>query len=85
MTTTQILIQGFIERELMNDAGRSVAPDDELLLDGVLDSLGVMRLVEFIEAETGASIPPQDVTLEHFHSISAIAEYLQRQDGAVHP
>ncbi len=85
MTTTQNLIQGFIERELMNDAGHRLAPDDELLLDGVLDSLGVMRLVEFIESETGVRIPPQDVTLENFHSISAIAGYLQRHDGVTQP
>ena len=80
--TNQDLILEYIRAELLSDAGRSVGVDDELLLDGVLDSLAVMRLVTYLENETGASIPPEDVTLDNFHSVNAIAAYLQQPGGS---
>lgn len=79
--TDQALILKFIKSELLQDTQRCIGVDDELLLDGVLDSLAVMQLVAFLETTTGTSIPPEDVTLENFHSINAIAAYLQ-QPGA---
>lgn len=80
--TNQDLILEFIRTELLGDAKRSVGVDDELLLDGVLDSLAVMRLVAFLESKTGTPIPAEDVTLENFHSIKAIAGYLQQPGGS---
>jgi len=82
VVTNQDLILDFIETEFLSDAEHSVGIDDELFLDGVLDSLAVMRLVAFLESHTETSIPPEDVTLENFHSIRAIAAYLQRPGGS---
>lgn len=64
----------FLRDELLN--GRTVSPGDDLLLTGLLDSLGVMALVSFVEGRIGATIPPQDVTLENFTSIDALMAYL---------
>ena len=74
--TNQALILEFVQTELLGDATRRVEMDDELLMDGVLDSLGVMRLVSYLETETGNTIPAEDVTLENFRSIRTIAAYI---------
>ena len=74
--TNQALILEFVQTELLGDATRRVEIDDELLMDGVLDSLGVMRLVSYLEAKTGSAIPAEDVTLENFRSIRTIAAYI---------
>jgi len=76
-------IQEFIQREFLAEADCRVAPDDELILDGVLDSLGIMRLIAHIEMQAEISIPAEDVTLENFHSINAIVSYLQRHESTV--
>jgi acyl carrier protein len=36
----------------------------------------VVRLIAFIEEKIGSPIPPEDVTLENFQTVSAIANYL---------
>ena len=73
----------YISREFLGDGSdQRVAADDDLLTSGLVDSLGVMRLVGFIESDLGVSVPPQDVTIENFGSINAIVSYLQSRTSA---
>ncbi len=72
---SDIQICDFISTRLLN--GRQVSADEDLLLTGLLDSLGVMTLVMHLEALRGQTIPPQDVTIENFSSVAAIATYLK--------
>ncbi len=58
-------------------ADTAVERDTELLLAGVIDSLGVVRIVDWIERELGIVIDPADVVLEHFESVDAMLEYLR--------
>ncbi len=64
----------FVSDKLLG--GRAIAADEELLLSGLVDSLGVMSLVAHIEDVTGAPVPMQDVILENFATINAIADYV---------
>lgn len=81
MTVTAALVR-FVNEDLLSGAGPTVGADDEIVLDGTVDSLGVARLIGFMEAEFAVSVPAEDVTIENFRSISTIAEYLQRRrDG----
>lgn len=73
-------IQSFLVRDLLDlPTDTLLDPDANLLADGLLDSLGVVRLVAFLESERRLHIPPEDVTLENFHSLRAIAGYLARR------
>lgn len=65
----------FIVDELLS--GMDVGEQDDLLLSGLVDSIGVMRLVAFIEEEAALQVPPEDVTIEHFVNIESIARYLE--------
>ena len=65
----------FIIDQLLN--GSAVDDQQELLLSGLIDSIAVMRLVSFIEQETGLNVPPEDVVIENFTTINAIGDYLQ--------
>jgi acyl carrier protein len=69
-------IREFIQTKLLG--GQRVETGEDLLLSGLLDSLGVMSLVAHIEQTRGARIPPEDVTLENFSSIDAMIGYLNR-------
>jgi len=71
-------IATYITRELLSRAHEEpVASDQDLLASGLLDSLGVMSLVYFLETEFEVEVPPQDVTIENFNSVDTIAAYLQ--------
>lgn len=79
MNPQQTLTQ-FITQELLDEPdGSDLAPDDNLLLSGLIDSLGVMRLVNFIEETFQVEVQPEDVTIENFRTINVIADYLQRR------
>lgn len=58
-----------------------LAVDDDLLEDGLIDSLGIMRLLAFIEQEFGFAVPPEDVTVDSFMSVEAIVAYLRPNLG----
>lgn len=64
----------FIGTRFLN--GRAVSVDEDLLLTGQIDSLGIAALIAYLEELRGAAIPPKDVTLENFATIAAMTEYL---------
>ena len=70
-------LQRFITDDLLMGQGLEVKDDDDLLLSGLVDSLGVVRLVTFIETEFKTQVPPEDVVLENFQTLNAMAGYLQ--------
>ncbi|MEL7235818.1 MAG: acyl carrier protein [Chloroflexota bacterium] len=68
-------LKKFIETEIA--VGTTVAYDDDLLMTGLVNSLDVIRLVTFTQEQFGVTVPPEDVVIEHFQTIDAIANYLQ--------
>jgi acyl carrier protein len=73
----------YISEELLNLTGdgreRTIAADEDLLGGGLVDSLGMMSLVYFIEQELGIDVPAEDVTIENFQTLEAIDAYLARR------
>lgn len=66
----------YVSEELL-DGGYSVEPDEKLLADGLVDSLGMMRLVAFITDSFELEVPPEDVVIGNFATIARMAEYLR--------
>ena len=64
---------------LSDATARDLAPDEDLLGGGLLDSIGVMSLVFFIEREFGVQVPPEDVTIENFQTLERITAYVERR------
>jgi acyl carrier protein len=72
----------FIESELSlgRDSG-ALAPEDDLLAKGLVDSHGVMELVGFLEERYGISVGDDDLTPENFQSLVRIEEFVARKRG----
>jgi len=66
----------YISEELLSDRGGVLTETDDLLGGGLIDSLGIMSLIFFIEQEFDVEVPPEDVTIENFLSIETIGRYL---------
>ena len=47
------------------------------LREGIIDSLGVMELVSFVEAQYHVRVVPLDVTPENFDSVSKLAAFIR--------
>ncbi len=69
------ILKSYITEELLYNFG-TVEFDDNLLADDMIDSIGMMRLVGFVEEKFELKIPHEDLVIENFQSISVIAEYL---------
>ncbi len=71
----------FVATELLS--GRETEDldaDDDLLATGIVDSLGIMRLVTFLEQQYEVVAPPEDVTIENSRPIAAVARYVEGRE-----
>jgi len=62
----------YICTEIAYDRVERLAPDDPLL-DGALDSLGVLGLAVFVEARSSVTIEGEDLVPENFATVAAVA------------
>lgn len=72
-------LRRFILGELLMGRAVELGDDDDLLLSGLVDSLGAVRMIAFIETEFKTTIPPEDVVIEHFQTLNAMAVYLDKR------
>ena len=66
----------FIMTDVALDEGQ-IEGETDLLLTGLVDSLGVVLIVEWIETELARAIDPADVVLENFQTVDAMMEFLR--------
>lgn len=66
----------YIKDELSIEAIDSIHIDEDLLGNGIVDSLGMIKLVVFLEKEFQVTISPEDMTVENFNSVRSISTYL---------
>ncbi len=79
MAIAETLTQ-FVTEELLADYDDlSLGESDDLLTTGLIDSLGVMRLVAFIEDSFQIKVPYEDITIENFCSVQTMTHYVQSQ------
>ena len=68
----------FVKNELLHGRKSDLSPEEDLLSTGIIDSLGILRLVSFIEEQFGIQVPDEDVVYENFNSIRSLTNYLQK-------
>ena len=74
------ILTEFIVNELLSGRdGTTIDDDANLLMSGQIDSIGMMRLIDFIEERFDFQVPPEDVTIENFMSVRTMSTYIARQ------
>ncbi len=68
-----------VTHEVSLDPHAPITPDTDLLLTGLVDSLGVIEIVAWMEERLGIEIDPTDVVLENFQSVGLMLEYAARR------
>jgi acyl carrier protein len=53
--------------------------DEDPLLGGVLDSNGVIELVEFLQERFGITVDDEDITMENLDSVKNAAAFVSRK------
>ena len=77
---TKDLIKHYIQSELVKDKKQSNLSDtDPLIESGIIDSLGIMKLIGFLEDKISISISDEELTPENFSSIAAIVSLVEKK------
>jgi acyl carrier protein len=73
-------LKEFIVAEFGEDKElQALAPDDDLIRQGIVDSMGVLQVVNFIEQTYGAQVADEEITVENFRTINAIANLVSQK------
>jgi acyl carrier protein len=75
---TKVILMDYIMHESVRGRLKEIGENDDLLSSGILDSLGILKLVTFIEERFGFRMPDEDVVYENFHTVEALTSYLGR-------
>ncbi len=75
-------LRGFILEKFPLARKRGLSNDELLLETGIVDSLGVLDLVGFIEQEFSISVADEELTPENFQTIGGLADFIRKKGRA---
>ena len=80
MKPVEELVSAYIsENILFSDNGFPYARDDSFLENGIVDSLGVVELVTFIEGKYDIAVNDEEIVPDNFDSVNKIAAFVRRK------
>jgi acyl carrier protein len=85
VTEAQIIrdLRGYItENFLYARPNYIVAEDDHLMEKGVIDSMGMVELITFLEDRFGVAPADDEITEDNFSTLRRIAAFVRSKGGA---
>jgi D-alanine--poly(phosphoribitol) ligase subunit 2 len=80
---TTLKIKQFIVEEFMPDVpAEELDSDFDLLTGGVIDSLGLLKMVAWLEDEFDVGVDESELGPESFRTVAAIKEYVDQARAA---
>lgn len=71
-------LKNYITEEFIPDGNNDHLTDDlDLIASGVIDSLGVLKLVAFIENTYDITLEPEEIDPENLKSIEAVSKLVE--------
>ena len=78
----QARVETFIlDNLLLGDEDRMPAPSDSLITTGVIDSTGILELIEFLEQEFGIEVDDTETVPENLDGVERITAFVTRKAG----
>lgn len=71
----------FIAERLLQNRDAKVDPNESLLDRGVVDSVGLLNLITFLEQEAGIRVPDDEMVPENFESVVAMEALVAKLRG----
>lgn len=76
-------IRAFIQTEMAGPGSKvTLSPSDSLIEKGIVDSLGVQRLIAYLEKEFGLQIADTEIVPENFETINSVVRFINVKLGA---
>ena len=82
MSTIEGKIRAYIaENILFSDNGYTYSDETSFLEEGIVDSMGIMELVMFVDEGFGITVEDDEVIPDNFDSVSKLAAYIRRKSS----
>jgi acyl carrier protein len=72
-------IKSFVLQTFPLARKKALNPKDDLLESGIIDSLGILDLVAFVEKEFGIAVSDEDLLPENFNSVEHLTAFVQNR------
>ena len=76
-------IRNFILKNLYYTDNADLTQDVSFLAEGIIDSMGAMELVAFVESEFRIKVETDEVVVKNFDSIRKMAAFVRRKLGLI--
>jgi acyl carrier protein len=77
MEHVEQVVKDYITKQFMTSKPDTVLTNDmHLIEEGIVDSLGILLLVTFIQKEFAIKVQPEDIVFDHFKTIDAIKHFI---------
>lgn len=75
--TTEERIRDFVLRQFPLARKNGLKPEEQWLQTGLVDSLGILDLVNFLESEFSLHVTDEELLPENFQSLNAVVEFVR--------
>ena len=85
MIDVEAAVHDYLRREVLVPQGRDadeLGPDVSLFRTGIVDSFGLLELINHLERTFGIAVRDEDVVPENFDTLKAIARFVRARCDA---
>ena len=73
-------LEKFLVNEIaVNLERKSLTPDEDLLEKGIIDSLGIMKLILFMEETFGIAVADDEIVPENFQTVNMMVKFIKQK------
>jgi acyl carrier protein len=65
-------VERFLIDEILFGSRSSISADESLTTSGILDSLGLLRLISYLESQYGITLEGDEMIPDHFETLNSI-------------
>jgi acyl carrier protein len=79
MEAIQQKLRNFVTETFLFGDGADLRDDDSFIEKGIIDSTGILQVVDFVEQEFGFQVREEDLLPENLDSINQLTAFIQRE------
>jgi acyl carrier protein len=79
MTTYEPEIRRFLSDQFLFGDDRPLGPDESLLDAGIVDSTGLLELINFLEERYGIKVQDDELLPENLDTVGRLCAFLERK------
>ena len=76
------IIREFIVENFLFEEDKNLKKDTSFLENGIINSVGILELVLFLEETFGFTVDDEELIPENLDSIANVVNYVQKKSGA---